>query len=109
LKHLGEDHVRPVFAGALALHAHGVTRATEDIGVLIHPEKRGVAVRSLHRTMGLSEHPDSLMVFRDRKTGVEVDVLVPYDDIALDACSAPMRTNVRGHQISVVRLPSLIA
>ncbi|MBS2027826.1 MAG: nucleotidyl transferase AbiEii/AbiGii toxin family protein [Deltaproteobacteria bacterium] len=100
---------RTAFAGALALSAHGMVRATEDIDVLVHPEEKDRLVREMGARFVLREDLDTLLVYADRETGTEVDLLVAFDPISLEACSSPARARVRGKQVRVVSPENLTA
>ncbi len=106
---LSRKHPHVCFAGALALNAHGVVRSTQDIDLLVHPDERDRLVSELARSFDLREDLDTLLVFADRKTGTEVDLLIAFDSISLAACSSPVRATVRGRRVRVVAPPSLAA
>jgi len=102
-------HRRVCFAGALALGAHGVERSTRDIDLLVHPDERERLVRALDQDFVLQEDLDTLLVFADRETQTEVDLLVAFDPISLAACSEPVPARLRGHRVRVVGAESLAA
>ncbi|MFZ5467792.1 MAG: nucleotidyl transferase AbiEii/AbiGii toxin family protein [Myxococcota bacterium] len=109
LKLLRRARARGTFAGALALTAHGIERMTKDIDLLVHPEDKAALLRHLSMELTLQEDLDTLVVFRDPETTVDVDILVPFDSISLAACSSPVPARVRGRRIRVVGANDLTA
>ncbi len=101
--------IRGAFAGGLALNAHGIRRETEDIDFLVWPEDKGRLLAELTKVFALVDVYDTLVVLKDRASGVDVDVLVPFDPISLAACSSPMPATIRGHRIRVVAPDDLAA
>lgn len=106
---LRRKRVRGAFAGALALNAHGIERSTSDIDYLVSAEDKEKLVGELHRSFELSQDYDTLLVFRDRSTGTEVDVLVPFDSISTGALTGAEPARVHGRKVRVIRADDLAA
>lgn len=96
------------FAGALALGAHGVRRATEDIDFLVRPEHRSRLLAAL-ADFEVQQDYDTMVVLKDPRTDVEVDILVAFDSISLSACTEVARAKVRGRRVPVVKADQLAA
>lgn len=105
---LRRSRTKSVFAGALAMGAHGVLRSTEDIDVLVHPDHRNKMLAGM-QGFQVSENYDTLVVLKDVRTGTEVDVLVPFDSISLSALSETKAAVVRGHRVKVPTAEVLVA
>jgi hypothetical protein len=101
--------LRAPFAGALALSPHGVDRSTKGIDVLVHPEDKDRLLALLARDFAITEDLDTLVVLTDRKGTTEVDLLVAYDGISLEACTSPTPASVRGRKVKVVPVDLLAA
>lgn len=101
--------MRGAFAGALALNAHGIARSTADVDFLVHPEHRARLLESLAGSTSVVQEYDTMIVLEHRQTKVEIDVLVAFDAISLEACTEPERTRVAGRWVPVVSATSLAA
>lgn len=105
---VSKKRVRGAFAGALALNAHGIARSTADVDFLVHPEHRARLLESLAGSTSVVQDYDTI-VLEHRQTKVEIDVLVAFDAISLEACTEPERTRVAGRWVPVVSATSLAA
>jgi hypothetical protein len=101
--------VRGAFAGALALNAHGVARSTADVDFLVHPEHRSRLLEGLAALTRVVQDYDTMVILEHQATGVEIDVLVAFDAISLEACSDPARSRVAGRLVPVVDSIALAA
>lgn len=108
LKAIRRSRSKGAFAGALALGAHGLMRATEDIDFLVHPEHRSRLLAAL-ADFELQQDYDTLVVLKDPRTSIEVDVLVAFDSISLSACTDVAKATVRGRKVPVVKADELAA
>lgn len=106
---VSRKRIRGAFAGALALNAHGIARSTADVDFLVHPEHRAKLLESLASVTVVVQDYDTMIVLEHVPTKVEIDVLVAFDSISLDACGHPERTRVAGRTVPVVSATSLAA
>jgi hypothetical protein len=115
LKALGRSDVPFCVIGATALAVRGLPRMTRDLDVTVMLEDAARAWQALAAAglepstpLGTPDEPESMVVFVDPKTRVEVDLLAAAGDPEATAIDEAKETDVFGIRAPVATLEHLL-
>lgn len=101
--------------GATALAVRGLPRMTRDLDLLVMVDDAKRAISALERAklspetpVGPLGDPEPMIVFVDRATAVEVDLLVAAGDPEATVCDEAPRARVLGTEAPVATLEHLL-
>jgi len=115
LEALAKAKVEHCVIGATALAVRGLPRMTRDLDVAVMIDDAAPAIAALRGAglrattpVGTDEEPESMIVFVDHRTAVEVDLLVAAGDPEAAAIEGAARAAVFGVRAPVASLEHLL-